>query len=50
MINKMESSVTLEHKKYFQVHSKIINKTQSMVRKSKKKMIHNNKSERKEEI
>ena len=46
----MESSVNLEHKEYFQVHSKIINKTQSMVRKSKKKMNHINKSERKEEI
>ncbi len=50
MINKMRPLVTFEHKEDFQMHSKIINKTQSMVRKSKKKMIHSNKSERKEGI
>jgi len=37
MINEMSEIVSFERICYFKEHSKIINKTQSMVRKSKKK-------------
>jgi len=36
MNNMMEASVTFEHRNYFQENPKIINKTQSLIRKSKK--------------
>jgi hypothetical protein len=37
MTNNMHVLAMIEHRKYFQYDTKIINKTESMVRKSKKK-------------